>query len=222
MSFNRQERTTAWEGIFPSQVINQSHHMASSDRKCKSDLIILRWTERWPSSLSLYSVPDKIPVAGRHHPFKPQHSKHKSPHPSLHYAGHSWVLKVYTIFWGSTAKIIQLRSHLAHLFFYGHSNTPVSLISPSDSLPFIPASFPPQSYKTLKFTGLNSTLDWEMSVDHSERTLEDGGKTESQHPHPPDHRCLQLCVKGPMPSSTGTHVHKHVCILSHIHMHTHI
>lgn len=40
--FNRQEQTMAWEGIFPSQVINQSHHMASSDRKCLSDLIILR------------------------------------------------------------------------------------------------------------------------------------------------------------------------------------
>lgn len=86
VSFNRKKRTTTWEGIFPSQVINQSHHMASSDRKCKSDLIILWRTERWPSSLSLYSVPDKIPVAGRHHPSKPQHSKHKSPHPSLLFA----------------------------------------------------------------------------------------------------------------------------------------
>lgn len=79
VSFNRQKRTTTWESIFPSQVINQSHHMASSDRKCKSDLIIMWRTERWPNSLSLYRVPDKIPVAGRHYPPKPQHSKHSLP-----------------------------------------------------------------------------------------------------------------------------------------------
>lgn len=52
----------------------------------------------------------------------------------------------------------------------------------------LPSPNPPKPSSSLAW--IQHQLDWEASLDWSDRTLEDRGKTGSQHPHQPGHKCL--------------------------------